>query len=209
MLTYSSLPGDASCPMPKPLRNDEPMSFEDFAEFLEDRPDRERWELIDGIAVMNPTPLKRHQRVVTNLLFALERARRERAATWSALPSLGVRIPGPLGRAVIPDVLVVPPGDEGSSWTFAPIVACEILSPSTRRTDLAWKPAGYRDVPTLQHFVLIDPAQIWLRFYDRAAGWKPRTLTVALESLPFTAIGVTVPLADIYQDIGFGEPDTV
>jgi Uma2 family endonuclease len=195
--------------MPKLLRNDASMSFADFEAFLESRPPHERWELIDAVAVMNPTPLKRHQRVVTNLVFALERTRREVAGTWSVLPGLGVRIPGRLGRAVVPDVVIVPPGDEGSSWALAPIVAFEVLSPSTRRTDLVWKPQAYRDLPSLQHLVLVDPDQPWVRAFDRTQRWADRILTSTSDRLALSAVHVELPLAEIYRDIDFDDSDEV
>jgi len=33
-----------------------PMREEEFFAFLETRPDGEKWELIDGVPILNPTP---------------------------------------------------------------------------------------------------------------------------------------------------------
>ena len=38
------------------------MSDEEFLGFVAKRPDGERWQLIDGVAVMMPPPTKAHQR---------------------------------------------------------------------------------------------------------------------------------------------------
>ena len=36
------------------------MSFEEFAAFVDTRPDEEKWELLEGHAVMSPTPIIAH-----------------------------------------------------------------------------------------------------------------------------------------------------
>ncbi len=44
-----------------------PMSIELFRAFYSTRPDEERWQLIDGVAVMMPPPIPAHQRIASNL----------------------------------------------------------------------------------------------------------------------------------------------
>ena len=43
------------------------MTIEEFQVFVEDKPDHERWELIDGVAVMSPSPTYFHQVIATNI----------------------------------------------------------------------------------------------------------------------------------------------
>ena len=45
------------------LKLDEPLTIEEFIEFYEGRPDGERWELIEGIAVSNASPTDFHQMI--------------------------------------------------------------------------------------------------------------------------------------------------
>ncbi len=186
--------------MTRALLNDLPMNFEAFEAFLADRPDAERWELRDGIADMTPVPVKRHQIVVANLLRLIE-AGRGPQADWIGVPGLGVRIPGGAGRAVIPDVVIVRLDEEAGSWTTAPIAAFEVLSPSTRATDLGWKPAAYRDVPSLEHLVIVDPDQVWVQMFDRAAGWRPRVVSALDATLGLAGIGVGIGVAGLYRDV--------
>jgi hypothetical protein len=46
------------------------MSVESFRRFLESRPEKERWELIDGVAVRLERPTLGHQRVASNRIEA-------------------------------------------------------------------------------------------------------------------------------------------
>ena len=43
------------------------MSFDEFVAFVDKRPDEEKWELLEGHAVMSPTPVDPHQIVLKNL----------------------------------------------------------------------------------------------------------------------------------------------
>jgi Uma2 family endonuclease len=48
-------------------RNSQLLSIEAFRAFIAVRPEEERWELIDGAAVMMTPPTKAHQRIASNL----------------------------------------------------------------------------------------------------------------------------------------------
>jgi hypothetical protein len=37
------------------------LTIEEFLAFIETRPDGERWELIEGVAIKNPPPVDYHQ----------------------------------------------------------------------------------------------------------------------------------------------------
>jgi Uma2 family endonuclease len=59
-------PPDLLAPHPLP-----PMTIEEFLEFTETRPDGEKWELIEGVAVFSPSPVDVHQMIVGNLVHRL------------------------------------------------------------------------------------------------------------------------------------------
>src|SRR5262245_55212007 len=46
------------------------MDVDEFMAFLETRPDNERWDLIEGVAVMMAPPSYEHQRITRNFLRA-------------------------------------------------------------------------------------------------------------------------------------------
>ena len=52
---------------PFPVRKDGKFSVEEFFALMESRPEEERWQLIDGVAMMMPPPTLVHQRIASNL----------------------------------------------------------------------------------------------------------------------------------------------
>jgi Uma2 family endonuclease len=98
--------------------------------------DGHRYELIDGMLIVSPSPSWHHQRAAKRLLLLLEAA---------CPPHLEV-LPGPFDVAlaedtvIIPDVIVARRGDlTERDLPAAPVLAVEVLSPSTRRMDLTLK----------------------------------------------------------------------
>jgi Uma2 family endonuclease len=75
---------DPLAPHPLP-----PMTIEEFLEFTDTRPDGEKWELIEGVAVLSPSPVDVHQIIVGNLITELMLAKRRQNAPWIALIGIG------------------------------------------------------------------------------------------------------------------------
>jgi Uma2 family endonuclease len=116
-----------------------------------------RYELLDGTLLASPAPGLWHQEV------ALELAIRLRAA---CPPELHVVIApfewrGSRCTALQPDVLVARHGDllavDGGKYLAAPpVLAVEVLSPSTRRIDRLSKLSAYEDAGVASYW-LVDP----------------------------------------------------
>src|SRR5712691_3307308 len=84
------------------------LSVELFRGFLEGRPDEERWELIDGIAVMMAPPTLAHQQIASYLQRLLYNAIESRALALTVHQRPGVN----LGPSIEyydpePDVVVI------------------------------------------------------------------------------------------------------
>jgi hypothetical protein len=69
------------------LAPEQQMAIEEFLAFADTRPQEERWELIEGVPVLNPYLIDHHQIVVTNISGFLWRFKTERSATW--FPMIG------------------------------------------------------------------------------------------------------------------------
>lgn len=117
--------------------------------------DGNRYELIDGTLVVTPSPSWLHQGVVGSLFLALSGA---------CPPDLRVFV-APLDvtyaedTVVQPDVLVVRRSDLGErNLEGDPLLAVEVLSPSTRHLDLAFKRARYEAAGCPSYWV-VDPLQ--------------------------------------------------
>jgi Uma2 family endonuclease len=100
--------------------------------------DGRRHELVDGVLLVTPAPARRHQRALINLVILLE------AACPEHLEVLVAPFDVALGESTVlqPDVLVARRIDlTERDLPSAPVLAVEVLSPSTRRVDLHLKRA--------------------------------------------------------------------
>jgi len=61
------------------------MDVDEFMAFLETRPDNERWDLIEGVAVMMAPPSYAHQRITRNFCELLNSAFSSRASICSPI----------------------------------------------------------------------------------------------------------------------------
>jgi len=181
---------------------DDPMTVEEFLAFAETRPDEEKWELIEGEPIMNAAPAYLHQRIVGNLIARLATIGMERAAAWSAIPGIGVRLSDI--SAPVPDVMVRPRDFLKAVVCDDMIVAFEVLSPSTAKRDLRWKRKAYSSLPSLMHYVVIAQDAVEVLTYDRASGFGERRLTDVREGVDLSALGIRLAVTDIYRDTGIG-----
>ena len=128
--------------------------------------DGHRYELIDGVLVVTPSPTYQHQVVLRGLFVRLNA---------SCPPELDVLF-APFDVAltddtvVQPDLLVARRDDFTSrDLPVAPLLAVEILSPSTRRFDLLTKRSRYEEAGTASYWV-VDPDDLTLTAWDLVDG---------------------------------------
>lgn len=117
--------------------------------------DGHRYELIDGVLIVSPAPSPTHQRASFRLSLLLH----------TALPPELEILPAPLDVALSDDTLMQPDlvvaqtidfGDRGLS--AAPILAVEVLSPSSRGIDLLLK-KDRLERAGCGHYWVVDPLE--------------------------------------------------
>jgi Uma2 family endonuclease len=82
-------------------------SADRFLEFYMSRPDEERWQLVDGLAMMVVPATLPHQRIAKNLLLLLEAALQRARPDLETFYELGVRVPGIDDFNPEPDLIVI------------------------------------------------------------------------------------------------------
>lgn len=180
------------------------MTFEAFRAFTDTRPDDERWELVDGQAVMNAAPADVHQIIVGNIHAFLLVHKNTHGSDWMPLPGHGVPVRGNAVDSVpIPDVLVRPDVVTGQSYTRDPIVAFEVMSPSNDRADRAWRLRAYASVPSIRHYVIVEQKTVRVAVLNRKNDWAEHVFDDIRAEVELDAIGLTLPLAEIYRWTGF------
>jgi Uma2 family endonuclease len=116
--------------------------------------DGHRYELIDGSLVVSPGPTPRHQLAVTRLVLTLA------GAAPDGIDVLAARLDVALSDSTVlqPDVVVAPRSAFGErDLPTAPLLAVEVLSPSTRLIDLNTKRIAYEEAGCASYWV-VDPA---------------------------------------------------
>jgi len=126
--------------------------------------DGRRHELLDGVLLMTPTPSIRHQDIVVGLLVRLRAA----APPWAKVMVAPTDVV--LGPATVlePDIVVARRTDvTESNLPAAPLLAVEVLSPSTKLFDLGRKKDLLAEAGCPSYWV-IDPAG------PELTGWELR-----------------------------------
>lgn len=182
-----------------------PMTIGEFYALTDTRPDEEKWELIDGEPIVQASPGLFHQVIVFNISVALGIAQRSRPdCGWRAMPGIGVRLSGTSRPE--PDVMVVP----SDAASVVPsqrdldnvLVVFEVLSPSTADRDLRWKRNAYTSLPSLTHYVVVAQDAWDVVVFARDSDFAEQRLNGRDDVIAFPALGVTLPLSEIYRDTG-------
>jgi Uma2 family endonuclease len=121
---------------------------------LAERPDDgHRYELVDGTLLVTPAPNFRHQTCVLKLGMLLYSARPDEYRV--AIAPFDVRLSA--STVLQPDVLVARTTDVAEDRVEgAPLLAIEVLSGSTRRTDLGTKRLVFEEAGVPAYW-LVDP----------------------------------------------------
>lgn len=151
--------------------------------------DGNRYEVLDGQLFVTPLPSGPHQRIAFALSLAL--------GLYCRREGIGVVVaPGPVPHGdseLQPDIAVYldPSIPVGTSWDRYPRagLVVEILSPSTRRRDLALKRAAYRRWGIPEYWIVdVDATRITVVRPDRddelvtdVLRWQPQPAVSALE----------------------------
>jgi len=132
------------------------MTVDEFLAWAEGR--EGRWELYNGVPYAMSPERTRHAKVKLAAHMALLKAIRKAGVQCHLLPDgVGVRI----SRHVmhIPDALVYsgPELPDDAIEVPNPVILVEVASPSTRKFDDTVKLDGYFSLPSVHHYLIVDP----------------------------------------------------
>lgn len=159
-----------------------------------------RYELFDGRIVVQRPQTWGHAEVRTKIYILLAAAIERAGASFFAAPD-GMTVRVSQHVAFEPDALVAPlPKPERLDLEIPnPVLVVEVLSPSTAKRDLSEKLAGYFQVPSVQHYLVLDPEDREIIWHRRAtAGALEPPLTVREGSLDLSPPGIVLTVADVF-----------
>jgi Uma2 family endonuclease len=158
--------------------------------------DGNRYELIDGVLLVSPSPARRHQRAVRMLLLLLD-AYCEQHDLGEALASPADIEFSPVDL-VQPDVFVVP--EIASSWVEAGSLrlAIEVLSPSSIRTDRHVKRPRYQRERVPEFWTVDQDARLFERW--RPDDKEPEVIKDVMTWQPLPHIPpLSIPLGEFFD----------
>jgi Uma2 family endonuclease len=164
----------------------------------------ERYELVDGRVVMMTRPRRAHAIIVGNLIVALRRRLDPRK--WTVVAEFGLNA-GPRTLR-FPDIVVDHVGgDWDDRWASGPVLLAEVLSRSSRKTDLEDKPAEFLRLPSLQAYLVFAPreAKVWAWLREGGSFASQSREVVGLdEIIRIPALDTELPLGEAYAGLTFG-----
>ncbi len=181
------------------------MTIEEFLAFTVTRPSGERWELIEGVVILNPSPIEWHQVVCTNIATLFMNQKQRNAAPWLPMLGVGTRVPVSPNSLPQPDVFVKEGPATDSHVTDDALVIVEVISRANRKAWQDWRRKVYPSVPNCHHYITVSLKQAEVVAYDRAAQWQPRTIQGLEGVADLPAIGATLAPADIYRYTPIGQ----
>ena len=147
--------------------------------------DGNRYEVIDGELFVTPAPSRVHQRAVRELVLLIEPYVREHALGETIFAPADVVVFGPR-KFVQPDLFVLPFVDNAPAGSWADVgrllLAVEVISPSTARTDRSRKRDLYLEKGVPEYWIVDPDARTVERWQSADRG--PLILTEALDWQP-------------------------
>ena len=144
------------------------MTVQQFLEWAKSQPERQRAELINGQIVPMSPERADHNRIKISVLFAFHRAIAAASLACEVMTDgMTVRIDD--HTAYEPDALVYC-GDKIAAGTMVvsnPVIVVEVLSPTTAHHDTSAKLIGYFKLPSMQHYLIVDPEPRTVTHYAR------------------------------------------
>jgi Uma2 family endonuclease len=105
------------------------------------------------------------------------------------------------GDYVYPDVLVDCGKMRGDDlFAGSPVIIVEVLSRSTRKTDMTTKLIRYINLPSLQEYVLIEADMVLVQVMRRSKGWMPEYFFLG-DDVYFESIDLSLPVEAIYDRV--------
>ena len=177
------------------------MTVDEFLAWAEDQPGR--YELYDGVVYAMTPERAAHAKIKFAVQAALAAAIRARGLPCHMLPD-GMTVRVADDAAHEPDALVycgveLPPS---AIEVPNPVVVVEGLSPSTRHIDAQIKLAGYFRLPSVQHYLVVDPDKPLIIHHARATDDTILTRIVTAGTISLDPPGLEVTVADIYAQPG-------
>jgi Uma2 family endonuclease len=160
-------------------------------------------EYLDGYAHAMAGATNVHNLIATNITGALHaRLRGKPCRVYNSDTKARVRLSHQT-RFYYPDAMIVcRPTDPGASYQDEPVVAVEVISPATRRTDEGEKKDAYLSLSSVSVYLLVEQDSEFVTAFRRTDGGFVREIHEGSSAvIPLPEIEAILPLAEIYEAV--------
>lgn len=170
-----------------------------------------RHEFINGEIYAISGGTAAHNRIAVNLTLSIESALRKAKSPCSVFVNdLKVRIKRP-NIYTYPDLMVICGKLEFDAGrkdvVLNPTLIIEVSSHSTSRYDHTRKFAAYRQIPSLEEYVMVEQGHVYVECFrkNKSKLWVLEAFENLDETLRLQSVGVDVPLKAIYEQVDLAE----
>jgi Uma2 family endonuclease len=177
------------------------MTLEQFLHWAERQP-QGRYELVHGFPVAMAAERARHNRRKRHLVNVFAAALTRAGLPCEAMAD-GMAVPISKQGTREPDALVYcgPRLDDDAILVPNPVIVVEVLSPSTAGTDAWDKVDDYLAVPSIHHYLIVDPVDRRLIHHLRnGMVWDVRDVA-ADATLKLDPPGLSIGVAELFTEI--------
>jgi Uma2 family endonuclease len=173
------------------------MTVEEYIAFEEESDVRH--EFINGQLFEMPDTLDIHNHICGNIYMILRQLFRG-LQLRAYMENVKVRIKHDKDYTY-PDVFVTDERDVDNKTIkkFASVII-EVLSDKTRVYDKTDKFIRYQNIETLRHYLTVEPEKTLVECYSKQddGSWEVETFTLISETIHLSALGIDLPLTEIY-----------
>ncbi len=165
---------------------------------------KERLELVDGQIYAMTGATGHHNTIAGNIYTALNFHLRGKTCR-PFMEGMKVKIDQ---NFVYPDVVVDCGFDDNHPLhTGEPTLIVEVLSPSTSNYDLGKKFDLYRMIDSLQEYAVVEQSIMRVDIFRKSDDWNATRYEKG-DEVEFQSVGLTIPIAEVYDRILFTEDIT-
>lgn len=176
------------------------MTAEEYLAWEEQQEDK--YEYVDGEIIAMTGGTLPHNDIALNFYSLLRPHLKKKGCRVNVADA---KVQGKANRRYFyPDLVISCHSEDqkAKKWIQFPTVIIEVLSPSTANYDKSQKLKWYRQIPSLQEYILVDSQRVSVEMFQRQAGkmWGYRDYD-ADESFVIPSIEFTCDVALLYEDI--------
>ncbi|TXH67276.1 MAG: Uma2 family endonuclease [Thiothrix sp.] len=175
--------------------------YTDFAEYLAaERETTARHEYVDGEIYAMSGASELHNVVNAELFASIYAQLPDECRAFMSDMKLKVEYDNKI-FAYYPDIMVACGANTGDPYVRTnPLLLVEVLSPSTKRTDLTEKLVNYSAIPSLLEYLVVHQDTPHVQLYRRRTAWQVEHF-FASDELSLESIKLTMPVTKIYRKV--------